>query len=67
MADEPNTSAVVDATKPVEEPVPASNAIAEPAVAESKPTESGVIATEGVAEGECPYAHAYTRSFSQED
>jgi hypothetical protein len=51
MAEETNAPVVADASKPTEEPTPSTDAIAEPAVAEAKPGEDGVIATEGVAEG----------------
>ena len=51
MADESSAPVVADAPKPVEEPTPSTDAIAEPAVAEAKPAEDGVVATSGVAEG----------------
>jgi hypothetical protein len=51
MAEETNTPAVADVSKPTEEPTSSTDAVAEPAVAEAKPAEDGIIATEGVAEG----------------
>jgi hypothetical protein len=50
MAEEANVPASVDATSPVEEPTRSPDAVAEPAVAEAKPAEDGVIATSEVAE-----------------
>ncbi|KAH3989412.1 hypothetical protein HBI56_093920 [Parastagonospora nodorum] len=50
MAEETNAPAVADAPKLVEEPTPAADAVAEPAVTEAKPAEEGIVATEGVAE-----------------
>ncbi|OAL07547.1 hypothetical protein IQ06DRAFT_12271 [Phaeosphaeriaceae sp. SRC1lsM3a] len=50
MADESGAPVVADAPKPVEEPTTSTDAVAEPAVAEAKPAEDGVIATSGVAE-----------------
>jgi hypothetical protein len=57
MADETNAPAVADATKSIEEPAPSTDAIAEPAVAEAKPAEGGIVATSGVAEGKSHHAH----------
>lgn len=51
MAEETNAPAVADAPKLVEETIPATDAVAEPAVTEAKPAEEGIVATEGVAEG----------------
>jgi hypothetical protein len=56
MAEEANVPASVDATSPVEEPTRSPDAVAEPAVAEAKPAEDGVIATSEVAEGKRPQA-----------
>ncbi|KAF2830996.1 hypothetical protein CC86DRAFT_442879 [Ophiobolus disseminans] len=66
MADESNSPAVADTTKPVEEPTRSEDAVAQPAVAEAKPTEGGIIATEGVAE--VPKVdHAQEESVAQND
>lgn len=51
MADESGAPVVADVPKPVEETTPSTDAIAEPAVAEAKPAEDGIVATSGVAEG----------------
>lgn len=51
MAEEANPSVSVGATTSVEETTRPSDAIAEPAVAEAKPAEDGVVATAGVTEG----------------
>jgi hypothetical protein len=53
MADESNAPAAADATQQVEEPTRPADDIAQPAVAEAKPAEGGIIATSGVAEGKC--------------
>jgi hypothetical protein len=53
MADESNAPTVTDVTKAVEESTLSVKPVAAPAVAEAKPAEGGVIATEGVAEGKC--------------
>jgi hypothetical protein len=53
MADEVNAPASADATNTVDMPTRSVDAVAEPAVAEAKPAEDGIVATEGVAEGEC--------------
>lgn len=50
MADESGAPVVADPPKPVEEPTPSTDAVAEPAVAEAQPAEDGVVATSGVAE-----------------
>ncbi|KAJ4372414.1 hypothetical protein N0V83_004188 [Neocucurbitaria cava] len=50
MADEATAPVHTDAAKAVEEPTRSTEAIAEPAVAEAKPAEDGIIATSGVAE-----------------
>jgi hypothetical protein len=52
MADETNAPAAADVTASIEEPTVPAEAVAEPAVAEAKPDEGGIVATEGVAEGE---------------
>jgi hypothetical protein len=51
MAEEANPTVSADTTNSVEKPTRSTDAIAEPAVAEAKPAEDGVIATSGVAEG----------------
>lgn len=51
MADEANPPVSADTTNTAELPTRSSDAVAEPAVAEAKPAEDGVIATSGVAEG----------------
>ena len=51
MADEVNPPASADAINTTELPTRSTDAVAEPAVAEAKPAEDGVIATSGVAEG----------------
>jgi hypothetical protein len=43
----------MDTTSTVDMPTRPADAVAEPAVAEAKPAEGGIVATEGVAEGEC--------------
>ncbi|KAI4631519.1 uncharacterized protein J4E87_002224 [Alternaria ethzedia] len=50
MADEANPPVSADTTNTAELPTRSSDAVAEPAVAEAKPAEDGVIATSGVAE-----------------
>jgi hypothetical protein len=52
MADETNAPAATDAPAAIEEPTVSAEPVAEPAVAEAKSGEDGIIATEGVAEGE---------------
>lgn len=59
MADEVNAPISVDATSTVDMPTRPADAIVEPAVAEAKPAEDGVVATESVAEGECHSASLY--------
>jgi hypothetical protein len=56
MADEVNPPVSADATNTAEETTRSMDAVAEPAVAEAKPAEDGVVATLGVAEGKCPLA-----------
>jgi hypothetical protein len=51
MADETTAPAVADVTESVEKPTPSTDAVAQPAVAEAKPAEDGIVATSGVAEG----------------
>jgi hypothetical protein len=51
MAEEANPPVSADTTNNVEEPTRSTDAVAEPAVAEAKPAEDGVVATSGVAEG----------------
>lgn len=51
MAEEASAPVSVDAAKTIEEPTRATDAVAEPAVAEAKPAEDGVVATSGVAQG----------------
>jgi hypothetical protein len=51
MADETIAPAVADIAESVEEPTPSADAVAQPAVAEAKPAEDGIVATSGVAEG----------------
>ncbi|CAO2656959.1 Nn.00g057620.m01.CDS01 [Neocucurbitaria sp. VM-36] len=50
MADQVTAPVHADAAKVVEEPTRSTEAIAEPAVAEAKPAEGGIVATSGVAE-----------------
>ncbi|KAF2850735.1 hypothetical protein T440DRAFT_83498 [Plenodomus tracheiphilus IPT5] len=50
MAEEASAAVSADATKTVDEPTRAEGAVAEPAVAEAKPAEGGVVATSGVTE-----------------
>lgn len=51
MADQVTAPVHADTAKSVEEPTRSTDAIAEPAVAEAKPAEGGIVATSGVAEG----------------
>ena len=51
MAEEANPPVPADTAIKVEEPTRSTDAAAEPAVAEAKPAEDGVVATSGVAEG----------------
>lgn len=53
MADEVTAPANTAAAIPVEETTGAADAVAQPVVAEAKPAEGGVVATSGVAEGNC--------------
>ncbi len=53
MAEEAAAPAVVNATSGAEEQNKSTDAVAQPAVAEPKPAEGGVVATSGVAEGKC--------------
>ncbi|CAN9113994.1 unnamed protein product [Alternaria alternata] len=50
MAEEANPPVSADTTNTVDEPTRSTDAVAEPAVAEAKPAEDGVVATSGVAE-----------------
>jgi hypothetical protein len=65
MADETIAPAVADTTTSVEEPTRPTDAIAEPAVAEAKPDEGGIIATEGVAEGVYCRVQSYTEEANE--
>jgi hypothetical protein len=51
MAEEANPPVTTDTTNKVDESTRSIAAVAEPAVAEAKPAEDGVVATSGVAEG----------------
>jgi hypothetical protein len=51
MADVVDAPAPAATTNNVEEPTQSTDVVAEPAVAEAKPAEGGVVATSGVAEG----------------
>ncbi|KAG9188260.1 hypothetical protein G6011_02183 [Alternaria panax] len=50
MAEEANPPVSPDTTNTVDEPTRPTNAVAEPAIAEAKPAEGGVVATSGVVE-----------------
>lgn len=55
MAEEAKSPVPVDATNNTEEATRSTDGVAQPAVAEAKPTDDGVVATSGVAEGKRPY------------
>jgi hypothetical protein len=54
MADEVTPPVSADASNTTEVATRSKDAVAEPAVAEAKSAEDGVVATSGVAEGKCP-------------
>jgi hypothetical protein len=64
MADEANPPVSADTANSTELPTRSTDAVAEPAVAEAKPAEDGVVATSGIAEGNCQTAPFFPRRSS---